>query len=527
MSEKQLTVRGVVTGIVGMLVITASSMFLALKIGTMPWPILFSTILSMAIVGNFRGSSLQEINVTETIMASGAMVAGGLVFTIPGIWIINPDAHLPMLPIMVMTVCGVLIGILFSALYRKKLIVEQQLVFPMGNAAFETMTTGIKKGKDSLKLLLSMGFSAVFAIVRDAFGWFPSLLTVFQGNGSVQPISLWLSPMALSIGAMIGKLSAFLWLGGALFGYLVLTPLGINLGFFSDFSASSAFRKNLGIGIMIGTGVGVFIKAVVDKCRKKKPAGAVRVKDFSPKTAGIVVSLVLLCSLLLAVGTELTFPQALLATAGAGLTTLLSGMLTGQCGTNPLEVFGILVMLVSMMLFKPSQMSLFLTTGVVSVACGLTGVLMSDFKSGYKLGTDHKQQLWGEAIGGVIGAVFSVFMLFIIKKSMGNFGTDLLPAPQASAVASMTSGIQNSPELLWGAVIGAFLYLLGIPSATLGLGFYLPIHISLSMGLGAILTMILKKGDKISDKDVSLVSSGFLGGEGIIGVIVAICSMFG
>lgn len=492
---------------------------------------LFATILSMTIIGRFKESSNQEISITETIMASGAMVAGGIVFTIPGIWMIDPEAEIPFLPIAVMSVCGVVLGILFSALYRNRLIVQQQLVFPHGNAVYETIATGIKKGKDSLKLVVSMGFSAVFAAVRDIFKLFPARLTLFAGNSFIQPVSMWLSPMALSIGAMISRLSAFVWLGGTLFAYLVFTPIAMKGGWFSDFTAVNDFRQNIGIGIVIGTGVGVFLKAIFDIIAKKvskkttQPNSKAQASHGS-KTLGLVLGVGVGCTILLAAGTELSILQALLAVAGAGLTTLLSGMLTGECGTNPLEVFGILVMLASSMLFKTSKMGLFLTAGTVSVACGLTGVMMNDFKSGYKLGTDSKQQIIAESIGAVAGAILSTAMLFVIKKSIGTFGTDTYPAPQAAAVASLVKGGQNNPELLWAIAVGAILYLLKVPSATLGLGIYMPIYISVSMGFGAILAVILDKTGKLQNKDINLISSGFMGGEGVVGVLVAIISIF-
>ena len=65
-----------------------------------------------------------------------------------------------------------------------------------------------------------------------------------------------------------------------------------------------------------------------------------------------------------------------------------------------------------------------------------------------------------------------------------------------------------------------------MPSATFGLGFYLPLHISLSMGIGAIISFVLKKKNMLTVKDINLLSSGFMAGEGVIGVFVAIKSIF-
>lgn len=528
MADRQLTVRGVITGILGLVVITASSMYVALRMGALPWPTVFVTVLSMTVLGRMKGSTLQEINVTHTLMSAGAMVAGGLAFTIPGIWMVDPSADVKVLPIMAMAICGAVLGTLCSSVYRRNLIEKQKLVYPIGEAAYQTLVTGLSKGKESVKLFASMGASIAFTAIRDAFGWIPSVLTLFKGNALIQPITIWMSPMALAIGAMIGKVSALLWLGGAVLGYLLIVPIGLSFNLFSDMAAANLFRENLGIGIMLGTGVGVFVKAAIDAVRKRraeKSEGKATSNGIASKGLAACIAVGVLSVLLLSFATDMGILVSIVAVLGVCLTTLLSGMLTGQSGVNPMEVFGILVMLLVQVSFNPPLLVLFLTAGLVAVACGLSGDVMNDLKSGYLLKSDPKQQILGEAIGGVVGAVVSVLVLFLMKKSFGEFGTDMLPAPQARAVASMASGLGDSPAFFVGLAVGAVLYVIGVPAATLGLGIYLATNISFIVGLGAIVALIVKKATKVQDNDISLVSSGFLGGEGITGVVIAIISM--
>ncbi len=93
----------------------------------------------------------------------------------------------------------------------------------------------------------------------------------------------------------------------------------------------------------------------------------------------------------------------------------------------------------------------------------------------------------------------------------------------------MAGGIANKTAFSIGLVIGIILYLLKVPSATLGLGFYLSTSISSIMALGAMIMFIVKKCAKDKEKaesNFNLVSSGLLGGEGITGVVIAIASMF-
>ena len=246
-------------------------------------------------------------------------------------------------------------------------------------------------------------------------------------------------------------------------------------------------------------------------------------KNTMIMTAMVLVS----AAAIMAVLTEMTILQTILAVAGVCLACLLSGMITGMSGVNPMEVFGILVLLLIQVIWHPSLIVLFLTAGVVSVACGLSGDVMNDLKSGHLLNTDPKQQLLAEGIGGVAGAVISVIVLFVMKKSFGGFGTAELPAPQASAVASMASGLGSSPVFYIGVVLGLVLFLLKVPASAIGLGIYLPSMISIMVGFGYILSLLLRLITKADDRTTNLVSSGLLGGEGIAGVVVSIISMFG
>ncbi len=159
---------------------------------------------------------------------------------------------------------------------------------------------------------------------------------------------------------------------------------------------ADVFRSNLGIGLMIGTGLGVFFKAVGSRLLAQKKLEDKPKATFNRTT--LVVALVLLFSvLLLSLGTELGLIEALVLMAGIYLATYLSGMLTGQTGINPMEIFGILVLLVIQLISNPpSLIASFSIAAVVAVACGLTGDVMNDLKSGYLLKTDPKQQILGE-----------------------------------------------------------------------------------------------------------------------------------
>ena len=86
------------------------------------------------------------------------------------------------------------------------------------------------------------------------------------------------------------------------------------------------------------------------------------------------------------------------------VTTIMSAQSCGQTGIDPMEIFGLIVLLVVAALGQSTQVQLFFVAGIVAVACGLAGDVMNDFKAGHMLGTDARAQWLGQALGGVLGA---------------------------------------------------------------------------------------------------------------------------
>lgn len=522
MREKKssLTTRGIILGIAGLVIITASSMYVALKAGALPWPTVFVTVLSMTVLRKAKDSTMEEINTTHTLMSAGSMVAGGLAFTLPGLWILNGGNTISYVSVLAATIVGAVLGTLFTSLYRPQLIEKEKLPYPIGEAAYQTLMTE-KDRKSSPWLFSSLTLSGVFAFVRDFFGKIPSVLNIFNGSAFFPSLSLYLSPMALSIGAIIGPLLSLLWVLGMVFGYFVLTPIGLKSGLFTSAADASSFRSSLGLGIMIGTGFAVALKAVISLIRKK---GTKKVEKRASTSRLPSLVLVVLCVVFLSLFTELSIIESILTVIGAAGATYLSSMLTGQTGINPMEVFAILVLLLVQALCKTGTTAAFTLAATVAVACGLGGDVMNDFKSGSLIGNNPKDQVMAEAIGGIIGAFVASSVLFMMKDIF-TFGSAEMPSPQATAVAALSGGLESPVAFFIGIAIGLALQLLSIPATALGLGMYLGTYITVAVGLGALISFILKKLGFSKEKE-NLISSGLLGGEGCAGVIIALITIF-
>lgn len=520
---EHLSLRSLVIGALGSFVITLSSMYVALRMGALPWPTIFVAVLSMAVLKALGNTNLNEINVTHTAMSAGGLVAGGLAFTVPGIWMIDKYAKVSFLSLLMVTIAGTILGLIFTILIRKHFIEKEALPFPMGIAAAETLKAGDEGGTKAKTLFSALLGTAVFTAIRDYFGKIPSALN-FKSLEKYNIFSgIWLSPMAVGIGYIIGPLFMGTWFLGSFLSYFLIIPLGIKFGAFNNLSIASDFKNSLGIGLIVGSGVGILIKGIIPKAKEifgPMVSGKIEEGELNMKWAPFIF---LLLAFFLTIFTEMKLIPSIITILGVWITTAMAATITGQTGINPMEVFGILVLLFVKIFVPLGRVEAFLIAGVVAIACGLAGDALQDFKSGYILKTNPKAQFVAEAVGGIIGAVVSVAVLFIMKKAFGSMGPNTeLVAPQAYAVATMVKGLPNVYAFLGGLAIGFVLYLLNIPVMTIGIGVYLPMTISFAAFIGGVFRLLTDKFAPSFSEKGTLISSGFLGGEGVTGVIIAI-----
>ena len=525
MSSRQLTVRGLIIGAIGSVILTMSSMFIALKLSSVPWPIMFVVLVSMFVLKLCGNTNLQEINVTQTAMSAGAMVAGGLAFTIPGIWMLNPDVDVSLGELLAVTLGGVVLGLIFTALFRKYFIETKELPFAMGQAAAATLEVSDKGSKKVIMLFSSMAAAGIFTYLRD---WKMKIAsTILSTKTAVYGsfMGIWLSPMLISIGYIIGPVVIGVWFLGALIGDFGILIGGVELGLWDSVVAAN-IKSSLGIGLMVGTGIGILIKGIIPKA--KDIFGSMFAKDrlgdnfINMRWAPLIM---VLLAFVFTIVTDMGVIASVVTILGAWLTTSMAAQCVGQSGINPMEIFGIIVLIATKAVSDIGEVEAFFVAAVIAVACGLVGDVMNDFKAGHMLHTDPKSQWIAEVVGGLIGGVVSVLILFVILKAYGPeaFGSEMFPAAQASAVAAMVGGISNMPAFIIGLIVATLLYCINFPVITLGLGVYLPFYLSATATIGGAIRFAVDKLAPKFEEDGkgTIIASGLLGGESIVGVIIA------
>lgn len=535
---EQLSLRSLIIGMLGSCIITASSMYVALRLSSLPWPTIFVAILSMTVLKVLGKTTFNEINITQTAMSAGAMVAGGIAFTLPGLWITGvwKDTNIKgshFWIVLFIAFAGMLLGTVLTYFLRPKFVEGEELPYPIGSAAAKTIETGDKGERKSAVLFGTMAVSAVFTYLRDNLNKIPSALVSKSLYAKNFYVGIWLSPMAVGIGYIIGALYTGLWFLGAVLAYLLIVPFGTSLKIFSSAAEAVAFKNTSGIGLMVGTGIGILISFVMSAIRKNKKDASPQKKKTKMQSekltqwGRVLVFLSVSGAFILSVLCGLNVIVSVLLIAGAFVTSAMAATITGQTGINPMEIFGIIVLLAIRIFIHVDTMGAFLIAACVAVSCGYAGDLLNEYKAGYILGTNPKAQLISQIAGGVVGTIVSAFALFAIIGEFGGVGSSKgLPAGQAFAVSQMVNGLGNPIVFGIAAVLGIILYLLKIPSMTVGLGMYLPFEISSAVFLGGIIRFIVDRVRPKSIETGNIAASGLLGGEGVTGVAVAIIRMF-
>ncbi|NLA81403.1 MAG: peptide transporter, partial [Clostridiaceae bacterium] len=410
-----LTWRAIAIAIPGSILITASSTYVALSASALPWPTIFVAVLSFALMRLIGRSDINEINVAATGMSAGAMVAGGLVFTLPGlfisgIWDLGQPgqtagdflkARLPL--VLFVALAGVLLGTALCWLFRKRNIEELKLPYPIGKAAASTLEAGKKGGSQALTLLLALLLAAGLTLLRDHFGLFPPLLAF---SIAAIPLTFYMSPMAIGIGGLIGFSSTLYWLLGA-----AITSLGRILILETSILGSipgaaeklGEWNLTIAIALMVWAGLGTLIAFLFGTYKKKgrrRTAGSSsRRRLAAPRGMGLLSLILVALAFVITLLTGMKVLPALLLMAGVFFAALLSSLITGQTGINPMEIFGIIVLLAIRALVKVSPEHAFFIAAIVAVTCGYAGDMMNDYKSGALLKTNPTAQFVIELVG--------------------------------------------------------------------------------------------------------------------------------
>jgi putative OPT family oligopeptide transporter len=172
---------------------------------------------------------------------------------------------------------------------------------------------------------------------------------------------------------------------------------------------------------------------------------------------------------------------------------------------------------------------------IVCIAAANAGATSQDLKTGYLVGATPIRQQLGLVIGVVASVLAIGWTLKILDSGMApegmahGIGTDKLPAPQATLMATVIKGVlsQNLPwgYILAGAGLAVMVYLCGVSPLAWAVGAYLPMATTFTIFLGGMLRGLVDKvrGKAAAESEVSpgmLMATGLVAGGSLTGVVV-------
>ncbi|HTA66511.1 MAG TPA: oligopeptide transporter, OPT family, partial [Xanthomonadaceae bacterium] len=172
--RKEFTFRGLVIGIVITVVFTAANVFFGLKASLTFATSIPAAVISMAILRNFKGATIQENNIVQTV-ASAAGTLSSIIFVLPGMIMIGWWNGFPYWMSFAICALGGILGVMYSIPLRRALVTDSDLPYPEGLACAEVLKVGsgegaVEGGADAnraglLAVLWGSIVSAVFAVV--------------------------------------------------------------------------------------------------------------------------------------------------------------------------------------------------------------------------------------------------------------------------------------------------------------------------------------------------------------------------
>src|SRR5690348_5495417 len=227
----ELTIRGLIIGVIITLVFTAANVYFGLKAGLTFSTSIPAAVISMAILRNFRNATVQENNIVQTV-ASAAGTLSSIIFVLPGLIMIGWWTEFPFWISFLICALGGILGVMYSIPLRRALVTNSDLPYPEGVACAEVLKVGssgdkehaadIEHGRSGLLAVLWGSIvSAVFAVIVSTHVFGSDVAQTFRigRRGAVSGYDFSLSFALLAIGHLVGLWVGIAMLIGALIGW--------------------------------------------------------------------------------------------------------------------------------------------------------------------------------------------------------------------------------------------------------------------------------------------------------------------
>ena len=580
-NPREATPWSVIWGLVMVIIFSAATAYLGLKVGQVCEAAIPIAIIAVGISGAAkRKGALGENVIIQSIGACSGNVVAGAIFTLPALYILKtkyPHISVDFAKVFLSSFLGSALRIVFLIPFRKYFVKEMhgKYPFPEATATTQVLVSG-QKGGGSLTLLLKSGIiGGLYDFIVATFGlWnenFTSRVcslgeTVADKAKFVFKINT--GAAVLGMGYIVGLKYATIICAGSVIVWWVIVPL-ISLIFpelivANGVSAASAspeqifsYARSIGIGAIAMAGIigiiksrKIIVSAVSLAGREMKKKGeeskeTVRTQRDLPMKFIVVGTIITLLIIFLFFWFGAMQGNIMYAIAGILLVAVIAFLFTTVAanaiaivGSNPVSGMTLMALILSSIIMVSVGLkgtggivASLLMGGVICTALSMAGSFVTDLKIGYWLGTTPAKQESFKFLGTLVAAVTVGGVMIVLNKTYG-FTGDALAAPQAHAMAAVIEPLMNGGSAPWllygiGCLIAIVLTACNVSALAFALGMFIPLELNLPLLVGGLVSWYVK--NRTNDEKLrnaynergTLIASGFIAGGALMGVVSA------
>jgi len=579
---RQLTWRAIIVGWILGGILSLTNIYVGLKAGWSFGVAITACILSYTVWTTLFKAGLARTQMTilenncmqSTASAAGYSTGGTLISAFSAYMMLNTE--MLSLPIMMAWVFFVaVLGVTMAVPMKRQMINVEQLRFPSGIAAAETLralhATGAKGVRAARALAVGGVLAALSAFLTDGLRLISSRLEPIQLSTLANRASLamlgrhWVDrtvtfawdPIFIAAGMFVGLHVGASMLLGSVTCWMVFVPwLQASV---PEASGLTGFRSLVqwtlwgGTACMVTSGILSVFFQWKSALRAFRGLGDMLVKRGArrddhlaaietPSSWFLLGQLVSLIALgLLAQATfGMPYWQTLIAVMLSFALALVASRVTGETDTTPIGAMGKITQLAFGGL-SPGNMNINLMAANITAGSATSSAdLLTDLKSGYLLGAHPRKQFIAQFAGIFVGTLVTVLAFRVLVPDASVLGTDQFPAPAAQTwkgvAEAMASGLSTMhPVKIWSIVIGGLVGILlpvlvrlfpqkrkWIPSpAGIGLAWVFQWFYGLLFFSGAVLGWLWhKRNPPQSEEYLFPVASGIIAGGALMGVVL-------
>jgi len=591
---KDFNAKTIILGILLGAVFGSANAYLGLRVG-----LTISTAIPLAVVSVavlrlltplFGKPTILECNISQTTGSASSSLASGIIFTIPALFIWGYQPSL--IQMTMLAICGGILGVLFMIPLRSFLIVRehQNLPYPEGTASAEVLIAANEGGSTAKNVFKGLGIGALYKGLISLLYLWPEKVQMKLPFIRKAVVGVSTTPALLGVGYILGRRIGAIMVGGGLVSWVLIIPfIAWKFGDSQIWPATLEYLRSKGLAISITTigeltpkqiwegyiriiGAGAVAAAGIITVVKSIPtminslkigvrefrssaadlaAGKLRTeRDLSIKYVLLGVAFVVMMITFLPgiIGHNthmlMRFLSSLAIAIFAFCFVTVSSRIVGMIGvsSNPTSGMAIVTLLGTGLIFKllgwtdlTGKITALTIGTIVCISASIAGDISQDLKTGFLIGATPRKQQISELLGAVGSAFFVCLAVFYLGKAYG-FGTEELPAPQATLMKTVLDGVLDG-NLRWdlvgiGAAFSVLVMFFKIPPLPFAVGVYLPLYTMTPVFIGGMIRHFVDKrfgpdkedAEKGKDQGI-LLSSGFIAGEGLMGVVIAVIAV--